>query len=653
MGNGRKHKYLGLCISKIQEYTQSDFFHAVAKRAVERGYKLLIFNSFSDLFFMNNYDTGESKIFNLIPYDMLSGLIFMSETVKNDEVRDKIAERAKAAKLPLVSVDRSIEGCFNITFDYRKAFEEIVRHVITVHGCRVINLVAGVRNNPFSDERIECCRRIMEEYGLTLEDERIMYGDFWSDPTARAFDEFMASGLPMPDAFICCNDSMAITVCAKLKDCGKSVPGDVIVTGFDGIFAERYHIPRLTTAKQGTELAGIAAVDAAADMAEGRSDGCMEKVIDHQVTYSHSCGCKRIDYREATGQITPLFNMADYDNGFDNYMYDFSAAAAEAKTPEELGEIILNHSGAFGVHYYGLALNEDFMNISDTYDDMIGNHEEALPEDENRGNHLILCECTNNRHFPPVFSETPPHMNEAADRYNVFLLWSVHFQEKYIGYGVMALSTGCDGLTPNDDLRHIVKYTRHLGQVLQIANSQAGLEKIIARLQDLYIRDHITGLYNRRGFYNDINKRISDPSFKGKYIVIISIDMDGLKFINDTYGHAEGDVAIKAISAALISIWGENEVCSRFGGDEFTVASFAEELPIERAKDIISRIKQNLDRFNSCSGKPYMIGSSFGFHYEKIDGEIVLDNIIKVADNCMYKEKATHKNSRYRKSPRE
>ena len=170
MGNGRKHKYLGLCISKIQEYTQSDFFHAVAKRAVERGYKLLIFNSFSDLFFMNNYDTGESKIFNLIPYDMLSGLIFMSETVKNDEVRDKIAERAKAAKLPLVSVDRSIEGCFNITFDYRKAFEEIVRHVITVHGCRVINLVAGVRNNPFSDERIECCRRIMEEYGLSAKE---------------------------------------------------------------------------------------------------------------------------------------------------------------------------------------------------------------------------------------------------------------------------------------------------------------------------------------------------------------------------------------------------------------------------------------------------------------------------------------------------
>lgn len=653
MGNGRKHRYLGLCISKIQEYTQSDFFHAVVKRAVERGYKVLIFNSFSDLYTMDNYDSGESRVFGLIPYDKLDGLIVMSESIKNDRVRDRIIGHACEAGLPIVSVDMEIEGCFNITFDYRSAFEEIVRHVITAHNCKVINVVAGFRNNPFSDERIECCRRIMGEYGIALEDERIMYGDFWSDPTAREFDRFMETGLPMPDAFICCNDSMAITICAKLKDCGKSVPGDVIVTGFDGIFAERYHIPRLTTAKQDTELAGSAAVDAAADMAEGKPQTEMKRVIEHKVVYSHSCGCKKIDYREATGQINPLFQMADYDNGFDTFMYDFSAAAAGAKTPEVLGEIILNHNVAFGVHYFGLALSEDFMNISDTYDDIIENHENPASEEGSSKRHLILCECTKEAHYPPVYAEKLIHMDGALDRYNAFLFWSVHFQEKYVGYGVTALSTGCDGLMPNDDLRHIVKYTRHLSQVLQIAHSQAGLEKVISRLQDLYIRDHVTGLYNRRGFYTDIGRRIADPKSEGKYLIIISIDMDGLKFINDTYGHAEGDVAIKAISAALISVWGESEVCSRFGGDEFTVASFADNKPEEQANDLINRVKKNLEQFNSCSGKPYLIGSSFGFHYEPVKNGMILDTLIKAADDRMYKEKITHKNSRSRRTPRE
>ncbi|MDE6592122.1 MAG: diguanylate cyclase, partial [Oscillospiraceae bacterium] len=120
-----------------------------------------------------------------------------------------------------------------------------------------------------------------------------------------------------------------------------------------------------------------------------------------------------------------------------------------------------------------------------------------------------------------------------------------------------------------------------------------------------------------------------------------------------TYGHAEGDVAIKAISAALISIWGENEVCSRFGGDEFTVASFAREYPESQGQDIIKRVKQSLAQFNSCSGKPYPVGSSFGMYYEKITKDTVLDNLIKVADDLMYKEKIGHKESRCRRMPRE
>lgn len=658
MALGSKTRYIGLCIAKIQEYTQSDFFHAVVKRAVERGYKILVFNTFSDLYMMDNYDKGEIRVFELIPYDILDGLIVLSESIKCGSVRDGIIEKAKEKNIPIVSVERDIPGCYNITYDYRSAFEEIVRHVITEHGCKVINVVAGFKDNPFSDERIECCRRVLGEYGLSLSDERILYGDFWADPTARAFDEFMKTGLPLPDAFICCNDSMAITICAKLKDIGKSVPKDVIVTGFDGIFEEQYHIPRLTTAKQDTELAGETAVDVIADISEascsgGDSGGNItgKKVIDHKVVYSHSCGCKKIDYREATGQITPLFQMATYDNGFDTFMYDFSAAAAEARTMEELGETVLRFTSSFGYYYLGLSLNEDFMNISDSYEDIIGKSD-AAPE-EHTQRRLILCECYDNRHFPPVYAEKLTINQEVMEKYSAFLFWSVHFQDKYIGYGAMAMSTGCDGLTPNDDLRHIVKYTRHLSQVLQISNGQAGLEKVISRLEELYVRDHVTGLYNRRGFYTDIGKRMAKARDTGEYLIIISIDMDGLKFINDTYGHAEGDVAIKAISAALISIWGENEVCSRFGGDEFTVASFAVENPDKQGNDIIEKVKQSLVQFNSCSGKPYPVGSSFGMHYEKITKDTVLDNLIKAADDLMYKEKIGHKESRCRRTARD
>ena len=73
------------------------------------------------------------------------------------------------------------------------------------------------------------------------------------------------------------------------------------------------------------------------------------------------------------------------------------------------------------------------------------------------------------------------------------------------------------------------------------------------------------------------------------------------------------------------------------------MASFAKENPDKQGRDIIEKVKQSLSQFNSCSGKPYPVSSSFGMHYEKITGETVLDNIIKAADDLMYKEKIGHK----------
>ncbi len=643
------HRFIGICMNKIQENVQSDFFHSAVKRAVEYGYKILIYNAFTDLYTKDSYDLGEGRIYDIIPYEKLDGLIILGETIKDENILNSIITRAREHGVYTVSVDKRIDGCFNIEFNYRNAFEAIVRHVIGKHGCRTVNLIAGIKGNPFSEERIQCCRRILAENGLELDPQRIMYGDFWADPTAKAFDEFMLSGLEMPDAFICCNDTMAITICSKLKDYGYSIPRDVIVTGFDGIFEEQYHIPRLTTAKQDVELAGEKAIDAIVSNAEGReSDNfCL---IDHKVVWSHSCGCKPIDYLEASGQISPLFKMADADNSYDTYMSEFNTATASASGIDEVAQKVLQYNTYYGYYYYALNLNEDFMNISDVYENFI-----TVQSEESSKKRLILCESCGYYHYPPYFDEQLLHFDDALETYNVFLHWAVHFQEKSIGYGVMGLSTGCDGHYPNDDLRHIIKYTRNLNHVLEIANSHSVLKKVIAKLQDLYIRDHVTGLYNRRGFYTElqqyITRALEDPANEYS-LIIVSVDMDGLKLINDTYGHAEGDIAINAIASAMVSVWGEDEICSRFGGDEFTLACITKDEPEQTGEDLVSKILAHMENFNNTSEKPYKVSASFGIHYGRITPDLIVDNLIKAADDLMYKEKAKHKESRYRSSVR-
>lgn len=642
---GGKHRYIGFCLSKIQENIPNDFFHAVVKRAHEYGYKVLIFHTFTDLYNNDKYDEGERKIFDLIPYELLDGLIVMGETIKNADVLDGIIANARRHGVYTVCVDKRIDGCYNVEFNYRSAFEAIVRHMVDKHNCRTVNIVAGFKDNPFSDERIRCCRRILEEHGLKLDPERIMYGDFWSAPTERAMDEFMQKGLPLPDVFICCNDAMAITVCAKLAEYGYKVPDDVYVTGFDGIVEERYHIPRLTTARQDVELAGERSVDAIISHINGRhSDNFC--VIDHKVVMSHSCGCKPIDYREATGKITPLFKLADEDNSFDTSMFEFSSDTAAVNGIEELSEKIIKHNNAYGYYYFAVDLNDDFMNISDDYEDFILSQNRA----ENSENRLILCESLHNHRYPPYFGSRSVRYEEALDSYNVFFHWPIHFQEMNIGFGVTALSTGADGLYPNDDIRHLIKYTRNLNHVLEIANSQSVMKKVIAKLQDLYIRDH-TGLYNRRGFYSEIQHYMSDAlqnATEAFNLIIISADMDGLKYINDTYGHAEGDVAIKAFASALIAVWDANSICSRFGGDEFIVAHICQSDPETTGNAIVNKIKEGLEGFNSTSGKPYTVVGSYGVKWETITPGLALDTVIKDADDLMYREKSTHKRSRYR-----
>lgn len=644
MSEVKKTRYIGLCLTRIQEYLENEFFHAAVKRAVECGYTLLVFNAFDDFYFLNaKYAQGEQYVFDHIPYEKLDGLIIMSETIKNEDILHSIIAKAKEHNVFTVSVDKRIEGCYNIEFNYRGAFESIVRHVIREHGAKTINIVAGIKDNEFSDERLYCCKRIMEENGVEFDWNRVMYGNFWSTPTEQAFDEFMMSGLSMPDAFICCNDSMAMTVCSKLKDYGYSVPADVIVTGFDGIYEEQYHIPRLTTAKQDVALAGHKAVDAIVSHMNGTltENFC---IIDHKVVWSHSCGCKKIDYREATGQIIPLFQRNVDDRSFDTYTFEFNSEAALATNLDELGELVLKHSNMYGYHYYVLCLDEKYMNMD--------SGEDVLKEDNERSERmLVLCENYDNVHYKPFYGEGPAYLDKAIERYSVFLYWSVHFQEKYMGYGITGISIGCDQWVPNDDFRHIVKYTRNLNQLLETSNSQYALKKVIARLQDLYIRDHITGLYNRRGFYTELNQYISEAiadKETERSLIVISVDMDGLKFINDTYGHAEGDAAIKATADALKAVWTDHVICSRFGGDEFTVACVCTGDAQKRGDDIVEKIKAHLEEFNASSDKPYKVKASFGLMHDVIKEGFIADSLIKAADDLMYKEKLSHKESRAR-----
>ena len=122
--------------------------------------------------------------------------------------------------------------------------------------------------------------------------------------------------------------------------------------------------------------------------------------------------------------------------------------------------------------------------------------------------------------------------------------------------------------------------------------------------------------------------------------MVVSVDLNGLKQINDTYGHADGDIAISTVGKALSECFLSQHTCARFGGDEFVVAG---KVDSEEQSDALSqKVNAYLEQFNEKSGKPYRVGASIGCVTGGPSGQLTLDELSKVADEKMYEDKVRY-----------
>lgn len=129
-------------------------------------------------------------------------------------------------------------------------------------------------------------------------------------------------------------------------------------------------------------------------------------------------------------------------------------------------------------------------------------------------------------------------------------------------------------------------------------------------------------------------------------VFIVSADMNDMKYINDNFGHAEGDEALcmiaRALSGASESVGG-GVICSRFGGDEFVAAKICQGDAAEQAEKYRCGFAERLSEINAASGKEYQVQVGFGVYSASISGVESIDGLIELADRLMYSDKAKHK----------
>jgi two-component system, cell cycle response regulator len=155
-------------------------------------------------------------------------------------------------------------------------------------------------------------------------------------------------------------------------------------------------------------------------------------------------------------------------------------------------------------------------------------------------------------------------------------------------------------------------------------------------LQHLCFTDELTGLLNRRGFMSMANQHIKIARRENWKLLLLFADLDGLKRINDNYGHPQGDVALRVIADTLRETFRTSDLVARLGGDEFIV--LAPNVSPEGVETIIGRLQENVERHNAGLSS-YQLNLSWGVELFDPKQQPSFEDVIVSADQALYQHK--------------
>lgn len=182
-------------------------------------------------------------------------------------------------------------------------------------------------------------------------------------------------------------------------------------------------------------------------------------------------------------------------------------------------------------------------------------------------------------------------------------------------------------------------FTEEDAELLKAIADQAAITVNKAQLWEMAVTDSLTGLYIRRFFLAKVNEEMRRSERYKRPFAIIMTDIDHFKNVNDSYGHPEGDVVLKAVSKLIKDTIREVDIVARFGGEEFVI--LLPETDKENAVILSERLREKISEltFEQVPGVTVSLGIS-GYPNDGTD----IDKLIKKADAALYKAKQTGRN---------
>ncbi len=637
-------KTIAVYTSEQEKQYQLGIIEGINKVAFENNYNVAIFST-TVKGWGERYNVGELNIFSLPNIKNLAGIISLVDTIKYDDIDDilnkPLFEYAKETNYPLVLVDSLYEGLPSFVSDDTKVIADMIEHLYKVHNCKDIAYMTGVKGHPHAEHRLECFRKAMADNGLEIDENKLYYGDFWYFEGDNFVAKLIEQG-KLPDAIACANDHMAYSVYTSLIKRGYKVPNDILVMGY----GEDFEIMKYISAtRRHTEKLGIEACKGLIKLIDGEKLPLTPQrvICDSKSNHAITCGCKSVDtYAFATKK-----ELGDTVTG--GFFSEHNSMNESLVGQKSFKDVFIEINRAF--YYIGdvtdvwFCLNADFDmpessidedEVTTSYSDVMDIYYHRSQKNWEEWSYHIdeqkqLTFPTSDM-FPLLSDDTIPPAS--------YSFRGLHFLDRCFGYVVV--SNGQKLYEQSEAFNLWIK------NVVNGIESQRRLQNamyLYNRMQENAITDVMTGIRNRNGFNIDMPNLIELAKENNQELLMILGDMNGLKYINDSFGHVEGDLALKvsAISLATNNIEGATEMFNyRIGGDEFIKVALGHFTDAD-IEAFYSSVRTFLNNYNQTSNKPYPIYISMGMYCKKPNDDITLDEMVSIADKIMYENKLNMK----------
>ena len=593
------------------------------------------------------------SVTSLVRKNLVDGVIFTSGTQMHNVSLDFFINYVNQFDIPAtVNVSSLLPGIHSVVADGTKSFADLVEYLINHQKSNKI-LFMGV--NSTSAEVVERTKAFYEVIGkCNIPKENVVQLNARFDyPSAmELLNQYYKENKSFDfDTIIALNDDMAFACIDFCQNIGLSVPNDVVVSGFDDLPRSSFsHLP-LTTINQNLRLQGYTAAQMVIDLIDGKD-----------VPYENHIPANVV-LRESTNRI--FYSRTLVNNEFFNIELD----------------LLLQKNKKYSVYEWFVKRNQLY-DATKFYTDIEQNMSlaqlkkilnRALPRFDIKKIVIVMYETTVEKSIPFDYFDLPSKATvlTAYDKDSDYVLdiydesYSFNPQEslvpteleQYINkdmvcislfkgttqYGYMIFNKGTADMTVYDILAKSVSSL--LASVFSYTVAQNEQQKWRERWikTDLMAStDELTGIKNRRYFFDIGTTTMTFAETVRQEGLVIFCDMDGLKKINDTYGHDVGDNAIKSEAQILVKNFRTNDVVARIAGDEFAIICHG--ITLVDFNRIKKNIEKDCEKWTLENNAPFKLSISMGAQvYPSPDVGYDLEKLLSLADKTLYEVKKAKK----------